>query len=65
MMFFDRIDAQLADNEYVAGDSYSTADITTLCTVDFAIFCKLPVPDGCTNIKRWHETVSARPSARA
>ena len=64
-IFFEKVDAQLADNEFVAGDSYSTADITTLCTVDFAKFCKLVVPDGCVNLLRWHEAVSARPSAKA
>lgn len=65
MMYFHKIDAQLAHNEYVAGDNYSTADITTLCTVDFAKFCKLSVPDKCANLMRWHETVSSRPSAKA
>lgn len=64
-LFFEKIDAQLADNDFVAGDSYSTADITTFCTVDFAKFCKLPVPEECTNLKRWHNIVSARPSASA
>jgi len=64
-IFFEKIDAQLAGNEFVAGDSYSTADITTLCTVDFAKFCKLAVPDDCVNLRRWHETVSARASAKA
>jgi glutathione S-transferase len=64
-IFFEKIDAQLADKEFIAGDAYSTADITTLCTVDFANFCKLPVPDECANLKRWHDAVSARPSAKA
>jgi glutathione S-transferase len=64
-VFFEKIDAQLVDNEFVAGDSYSAADITTLCTVDFAKFCKLTVPDEHTSLQRWYEAVSARPSARA
>ena len=64
-IFFEKIDAQLAHHKFVAGDSYSIADITTLCTVDFAAFCKLPVPDNCANLKRWHDIVSARPSAMA
>lgn len=64
-MFFDKVDAQLAGNEFVAGDSFSTADITTLCTVDFAKFCKLLIPESRTNLMRWYDTVSARPSAKA
>jgi glutathione S-transferase len=64
-LFFEKIDAQLADHEFVAGDTYSTADITTLCTVDFAKFCKLSVPDDCADLLRWRESVSSRPSAKA
>lgn len=64
-LFFEKIDAQLAGHEFVVGDGYSTADITALCTVDFAGFCKLPVPDDCTHLMRWHAAVSARPSAKA
>lgn len=64
-LFYDKFDAQLADREFVVGDRYSVADITTLCTVDFAEFCGLDIPDGCANLKRWHEAVAARPSASA
>jgi len=64
-LFHDKFDAQLEDHEFVAGEGYSVADITTLCTVDFAEFCGLGMPDGCANLRRWHETVSARPSATA
>ena len=64
-IFFEKIDAQLADNAFVAGDNYSTADITALCTVDFAKFCKLSVPEECGNLLRWYHAVSARPSAGA
>ena len=64
-VFCEKVDAQLADNEFVAGDSFSTADITTLCTIDFAKFCKLSVPDVCANLHRWYDAVSARPSAKA
>jgi len=64
-MFFEKIDAQLADKEFIAGDTYNAADITTLCTVDFAKFCKLNPSDGSANLMRWHGAVSARPSAKA
>jgi len=63
-LFYDKVDARLADNEFVAGDGYSVADITTLCTVDFAEFCGLGIADR-VNLKRWHDAVSARPSAVA
>jgi glutathione S-transferase len=61
-MFYEKFDARLAQNEFVAGDRFSVADITTLCTVDFARVCKLTIPAECTNLRRWHAAVSARPS---
>lgn len=62
--FFEKFDRQLADNEFVAGARFSVADVTTLCAVDFARFCKLEIPESCGNLGRWREAVSARPAAR-
>jgi len=63
--FFRRLDDQLADNEFVAGDRYSIADITAMVAVDFSAWIKLPVPEDAMHTLRWHESVSARPSAQA
>jgi glutathione S-transferase len=63
--FFERMDARLAQSQYVAGDRYTIADITALVTVDFAAAAKLPVPENRTHLRRWHSLVSARPSAKA
>ena len=64
--FYARLDAELANQAFVAGDSFSIADITALCTIDFAgAAARVPIPDECPNVKRWHEAVSARPSAQA
>lgn len=63
--FFDKIDAQLASNEFLAGGFFSLADITALCSIDFAISRRLPIPADCANVQRWHAAVSARPSASA
>jgi len=65
LQFFKRLDVQLADNEFVAGDSYSMADITALVLVDFARWIKILVPDDAAGLAHWHETVSKRPSAAA
>jgi len=62
---FDFLDRHLADNEHVAGDDFCIADITALCAVDFARVVELRVDDQRPNLKRWHEAVSARPSAQA
>lgn len=63
--FFEILDRQLASNAYVAGASYSVADITALVAVDFAGWSKLTLPESLTHARRWHATVSARPSAVA
>jgi glutathione S-transferase len=55
----------LADNEFVAGDRYSIADIAALVVVDFSAWIKLSVPEDAENTQRWYESVSARPSAQA
>lgn len=64
--FYESLDAYLADNEFVAGDSFSIADITALCTIDFAAgAARVPIPESCTHVLRWHEAVSSRDSAKA
>jgi glutathione S-transferase len=63
--FFKMMDARLADREFVAGERYTIADITTLVAVDFAGWIKLTIPDDCPHLRRWHQAVAARPSAKA
>lgn len=64
--FFDRLDAYLAQNTYCAGESFSIADITGLCAVDFATTAaRIAFPTEKLNLKRWYDEVSARPSAQA
>ena len=63
--FLRLLDRELQDRPFIAGDSYSIADITGLVSVDFMKPAKLAVPDDLTNVKRWHASVSARPSAKA
>ena len=61
-LFYDKFNAQLDNNEFVAGSYFSVADITTLCTVDFASFSKLGIPKHCNNLIRWYDSVSQRSS---
>lgn len=65
MQFLELLDDQLGKNEFIAGDRFSVADITALCTLDFMKPARLTVPEGAANVKRWHAAVSARPSAKA
>ncbi len=59
------LDRELAGRSYVAGDAYSIADITALCGIDFCKFVDLDIPPECSNLQRWYDDVSSRPSAAA
>jgi glutathione S-transferase len=63
--FFDDFNAQLEQAPFVAGERYSAADITTLVTLDFAKALELTAQPQHAALKRWYETISARPSAAA
>lgn len=63
--FYQMMDARLAEHEFVAGPRYTIADITAFVTVGFGAWAKLPIPDDCKHLRRWHVQVSARPSAKA
>ena len=64
-MFLKKMDRQLDRCDFLAGDFYSIADVTALVFVDFATRMKIPLPDDATNLRRWYDAVSSRPSATA
>jgi len=64
-IFYDMLDARLAESPFVAGEHFTIADISALCGIDFARVIKKRVGDDRPNLQRWHEIVSARPSAKA
>ena len=63
--FFDSLNETLADSEYVAGDTFSIADITAFCVVDFAKWVQIRVGDEHPHVQRWYASVKARPSSNA
>jgi glutathione S-transferase len=63
--FFRAFDRRLGESEFVAGKRYTVADITAQVTIDFAGWRKLTIPQSCPSLKRWHQEVTARPSASA
>ncbi len=56
------LDAVLAENEYVAGDTFSVADITAFAGLAFADFAKVEIPETLTNLQAWRAKMAARPS---
>src|SRR5580693_5580226 len=63
--FLQFLDGELKTRAYVAGATYTVADITAMVAVDFMRVSKLAVPDDLVHVRRWHDAVSARPSAKA
>jgi glutathione S-transferase len=63
--FMAVLDGRLSESAYVALERFTMADIGAYVCVDFAGWIKLPVLEQWPNIRRWHQEVSARPSAAA
>lgn len=68
-LFYKKIDNQFAKHQFLAGNTFSAADITCLCAVDFAGWSDLGIESelasDCPNLQRWYKEVSSRPSAAA
>ena len=63
--FLELLDRELKDRAFIAGAEYSVADITAMVAVDFMRVMKLVPPASLAELRRWHTTVAARPSAAA
>jgi glutathione S-transferase len=60
------LDAELADGcAFLAGDSFSMADITGMAASMLGDYMDVAVPVELTNVRRWDERVKARPSRSA
>jgi glutathione S-transferase len=55
----------LAERDFIAGASFTIADITAMVGLDFGRVTKTTFSPEHKNIVRWHEGVSSRPSAKA
>jgi glutathione S-transferase len=64
-LFLRELNEHLADHRYLLGDTFTMADITGLVVVDFTGWIKFPIPDDHVHLKRWHQELSQRPSAKA
>ncbi len=63
--FMEGLNKRLSRNEYVAGDSYSVADITATVTIDFAAWIKVFPKEDHTALLAWYERMKARLSYKA
>lgn len=62
--FFEDLDEHLKGRAYIVDDTFTLADIAALVTVDFAKAIKMGITERQSDLKRWHDSVSARPSAQ-
>lgn len=63
LAFLEYLDTELANREFIAGDTYSIADITGFVAFDFMKPAKIARPEHLTNVMRWFSAMAARPSA--
>lgn len=59
------LDGELATRRFIAGERFTIADITAVCSIDFARVIGRKLGDDTPNLKRWHDEVAARPSYKA
>ena len=59
-LFFAKLDERLGESEFIVGDCFTMADVTAYCAIDFGISRRLPIPDECGNVRRWHAAFSER-----
>jgi glutathione S-transferase len=63
--YYDWLEQVLSRSQYLVGDTYTMADITAQCAVDFHKWVELGIPAENVHTQRWYAAVSARPSATA
>lgn len=63
--FIRLLDAHLATRPFVCGERFTVADITGLVALDFMRPARIALPEDCAHVRRWHQELSARPSAKA
>ncbi|WP_294534374.1 glutathione S-transferase [uncultured Rhodoblastus sp.] len=59
------LDAELSQRPYLAGETFTIADITAFVAAEFARFARITFPDELVHLARWRAGIAARPSAAA
>ena len=60
---FAVFDAALGDTRWLAGDTFSAADVVAYTGLVLARLWRVEVPETRTHLSRWEHEVAARPSA--
>jgi len=59
------VDQALGARQFITGERFSIADVTGLVALDFVKPARIAIPEGLSNLRRWREALSLRPSAKA
>ena len=62
LAYFDQL---LNENDFVAGNQFSAADITLYAGLVFADFCNIDIPVQLTHLLAWQERIANRPSLQS
>ena len=64
--YYQRLERELAERDYIAGDRFTVADISAVCCIDFAsAMVGLKPADELSALWAWHARVHERPSVAA
>ena len=63
--FFNLLNDHMESREFIASDVFSIADIRAYVMIDFAGWSKMGITESQTHLKRWYESIKARPSSSA
>lgn len=63
--FLNVLNRQLEKSQFVAGDAFSIADITTMCSIDFGRVVDVRMKEEHAALQEWYKRISERPSAKA
>ena len=59
------LNRELGQRTYIAGETYTVADITAQCAFVMGRATGSKIPEDMTDLIRWYDLVTSRPSARA
>ena len=56
---------RLGENEFIAADRVTIADVLAATAIDFSRMAKFTVPEEFGNVRRWYEAMMSREAAKA
>ncbi|MCG8490051.1 MAG: glutathione S-transferase family protein [Sneathiellales bacterium] len=62
-VFMQSLEGILGENDFMAGNSFSAADIMVFVTIGFASWIKIPIPEDAEKTNAWYKRISERKSA--